>query len=98
MYSHTHWKNTQCCSKALCFSDVQIKQDLYSCAGTRPFVAFLILIIFCSLNQSSFKLPHIITFAKSLKKEALLTSVSWVSFLAMLALFRSILIYGRDLF
>ena len=39
MYSHIHWKNTQCCSKAPCFSDAQIKQDLYSCAGTGPFVA-----------------------------------------------------------
>ena len=28
----------------LCFSDAQIKQDLYSCAGTKPFVAFVLFL------------------------------------------------------
>ena len=30
------------CCKTLCFSDAQIKQYLYSCAGTRPFVSFVL--------------------------------------------------------
>ena len=39
MYSHIYWKNTLCCSKALCFSFAEIKQDLNSNAGAGPFVA-----------------------------------------------------------
>ena len=35
-------EDAQCCCKALCFSYTQIKQDLYPCAGTGPFVAFVL--------------------------------------------------------
>lgn len=69
MYSHIHWKNTQCCSETLCFSDAQIKQILYSCAGAGPFVAVVLFcVVFCALKNSvspDYKLPQIITFAES---------------------------------